>query len=90
LEAAEVPVGPVLSLDQVFADPQAEHLQLKRSMAHPAIGELWQTGFPYAMSETAPDMRLPPPLLGEHTTAVLGWLGYTEPEIHAMRESCVI
>ena len=37
LEAVEVPVGPIYSLDQVFEDPQTEHLKLKRTIQHPTL-----------------------------------------------------
>ena len=47
-------------------------------------------GIPVRMSATPPSVRDHPPLLGEHTDAVLADLGYSREEIAALRRDGTI
>jgi formyl-CoA transferase len=81
LTQAEVPVGPVYTLDQTFADPQSQHLEMSIPTPHPKAPD-WRTpGFPYRLSETRAEVRMPAPLLGEHTEQVLREIGYSDDEL---------
>jgi len=77
LTQAEVPVGPVYDLAQVFADPQSQHLEMAVPTPHPKVPDWRTTGFPYRLSETPAEVRMPAPLLGQHTDEVLREIGYT-------------
>jgi crotonobetainyl-CoA:carnitine CoA-transferase CaiB-like acyl-CoA transferase len=71
LEAAVVPNGPINTLEQVFAEPQAIARGLKLELAHPLAGTVPLIRSPMRFSATAIEHNRPPPLLGEHTDEIL-------------------
>jgi crotonobetainyl-CoA:carnitine CoA-transferase CaiB-like acyl-CoA transferase len=85
LRDAEVPSGPINDMAAVFADPQVIARRMVETVAHPTLGELRLPGIPFKLSGTPASVRMAPPLLGQHTDEVLGWLGYDETAIRRLR-----
>jgi crotonobetainyl-CoA:carnitine CoA-transferase CaiB-like acyl-CoA transferase len=80
-ERAQIAAGPVYEFDEVFSDPQIKHLGLVAEVEQPGYGKARMLGFPVRASATPAAIRRPAPLLGEHTTEVLGEIGVTLAEI---------
>jgi crotonobetainyl-CoA:carnitine CoA-transferase CaiB-like acyl-CoA transferase len=71
LGAAGIPSGPINSLDEVFAYPQAVHRGLRVRAPHPLKPNLDVIRSPLNFSETPITDYRAPPMLGQHTEAVL-------------------
>jgi len=89
LDEAGVANGPILYIDEVFQDRQVLHQKMLLEMDHPTVGKIKTLGFPAKLSRTPGQLRLPPPLLGQHTEEVLKELGYSLQEIETMRKDGV-
>jgi crotonobetainyl-CoA:carnitine CoA-transferase CaiB-like acyl-CoA transferase len=90
LDKAGVPCAPVNSLDDVLTDPQTRAREMIVDIPHPLIPDLRLLGLPIKLSETPGQVRMPPPLRGQHTEEVLIDLGYNTAHITAFRERHVI
>ena len=87
---AGVPAGEINSIDQVFADPQVEHLKMAESVQSEAIGDFELVAQAVRLHRTPSTLAVAPPERGEHTDEVLQGLGYSEDDIAAMRERNVV
>lgn len=84
LEAAGVPCGPVNTVDQVFAEPQARHRSLTVEQSRPDLADPIRTvASPIRLSGGATAAPTPPPALGQDTDAVLGALGLDVGDLRA-------
>jgi crotonobetainyl-CoA:carnitine CoA-transferase CaiB-like acyl-CoA transferase len=91
LEAAGVPCGPINTLTEVFADPQVVARGMEIRMDHATGTSVPLVANPIRMSATPPEYRRAPPVLGQHTRAVLAErLGLDEAAIGALAEQGVI
>jgi crotonobetainyl-CoA:carnitine CoA-transferase CaiB-like acyl-CoA transferase len=91
LDAAGVPNGPINDIAQVFAEPQVKARGVRIEVDHPVAGKLPMVASPMRFSETALEHKAPPPLLGEHTDAVLReLLGKSAEEIARLRQAGAI
>lgn len=89
-EKAGVPCGPIYAIDEVFADPQVQHLGLAAPMTHPRLGQTSVVNSAINFPGAARGVRNPTPDAGAHTQDVLRSLGYTEEEIQDMRAKGVV
>jgi crotonobetainyl-CoA:carnitine CoA-transferase CaiB-like acyl-CoA transferase len=86
-----VPCGPIYTIDQTFADPQVQHLEMARPIDHPKLGPLKAVGQAINMTRTPePEKLRPTPDLGQHTSEVLRELGYSDAAITDLRVRAVV
>jgi crotonobetainyl-CoA:carnitine CoA-transferase CaiB-like acyl-CoA transferase len=90
LNQAGVPSGPIYKMNEVFADPQVNHLNITRKVPHQVLGEVEVIGQPIELSRTPWSVRTATPEAGEHTDAVLRELGYSSAEIAALHAGKVV
>ena len=72
-------------MDEVFADPQVEHLAMTAPVDHPALGELSLIRNAVRMSDAGPTVRDATPDPGDDTDAVLDELGFTADDVAELR-----
>ncbi|WP_193080283.1 CaiB/BaiF CoA transferase family protein [Brevibacterium aurantiacum] len=70
--AAGVPAAPIKHLDEVYADPQTEALDMVQTVDHPRAGPMRQVAFPVNFNGVRPPVRSAPPELGADTEEILG------------------
>ena len=91
LEAAKVPCGAINNLAEVFADPHIQSRDMVTHWQHPHQSDLRLVSSPIKLSATPVRRDLPPPLLGQHTDAVLGSvLDYPDAKLSELKRSRVI
>ncbi|TVQ36415.1 MAG: CoA transferase [Geminicoccaceae bacterium] len=90
LERAHVPAGPIYPMDEVFADPQVEHLGIAKAVEHPTRGRIRVVGQPVTLTRTPPTIKNPIREPGADTDAILGDLGLDAAAIAGLREAGVV
>jgi crotonobetainyl-CoA:carnitine CoA-transferase CaiB-like acyl-CoA transferase len=74
LLANDVPAAALNAMDEVFDDPQVQHLGMRVSIEHPEKGMVELVGPGVSLESTPLTLRSAPPLLGEHNSEILGTL----------------
>jgi crotonobetainyl-CoA:carnitine CoA-transferase CaiB-like acyl-CoA transferase len=90
LNKAGVPAGPIYKMDEVFADPQVEHLGLAEPIHSSLRGDTRMTRQPVRLSRTPSRLTVSPPKAGEHTDEVLRELGYDAGAIAGFHQRGVV
>ncbi len=91
LEKQGVPCGPINTIAEAFAEPQVQARAMRFELPH-ALGHTTpMVRSPIVFGQAPLQSEMPPPLLGEHTDAVLrDLLGKTAGEIAALRAKLVL
>ncbi len=85
-----IPVGPILSMKEIAAEPSLRETGTIVEVDHPERGKYLTVGCPIKMSDSEVDVTRSP-LLGEHSDEILtSVLGYSDDEVAALRSSKVI
>ncbi len=91
LSDAGLPCGPVNTIDKVFADSQVLQRKMLLEVEHPTAGTVRMAGMPIKFSGTPASLRLPPPVLGQHSEEVLrSWLAMPEERIQELKRKKII
>ena len=91
LMPAGIPIGAINTLDRVVRHPQVQARGALVESTHPVAGAVRMVGPPVRLSETPGSVRLPAPLLGQHTAEVLrDRLGMSDGEIARLEQRRVI
>ena len=89
-QAAGVPIGPIYTMDQVFADPQVRHLGIAETVHHPVRGDIQIIGEPVVLSRTPAKVVRAIPEKGEHTDEILTEFGFTKAEVADLKAQSAI
>jgi crotonobetainyl-CoA:carnitine CoA-transferase CaiB-like acyl-CoA transferase len=90
LTKADVCVGKVYDVPEVFQDPQVRHRQMAVELDHPVAGKVTHAGVAVKLSNTPGSIRSFAPALGENTEDVLRGIGYSAAKIAELREKRVV
>ena len=90
LAAAKIPAGPIQTVAEALTDPQTLARGTIVEIEHPVVGFARSLANPCRLHSTPALYQFPPPLLGEHTTAILEDAGCTPEEIAAAKRDRVI
>ncbi len=83
-------VYPVNNYEMLFSHPQLPYIDMVEEVEHPTAGKVKMTGMPWKLHDTPGSVRLPPPLLGQHTDEILHEAGYSQGEINSLRRAKVV
>jgi len=91
LDQAGVPNGPINTIDKVMEDPQVMARNMILEVDHPIAGTVKVPGSPIKMSDNKDEIRMPSPVLGQHTEEILKEvLNLTDTEINVLKDTKVL
>ena len=90
LEKGNVPCGKVRTVKEALELEQTKDREMVVEMEDALRGNIKMLGIPTKLSATPGQVRLMPPVLGEHTEEVLNKLGYSNVEISELKDTGIV
>lgn len=90
LNAKGIPSGGIATLEEALTSPQVAHRRAIESIDAEGLGTLKLFTLTAKFEKTPGAIESPPPRLSQHTSEILGQLGYSEGEIAALRTAGAI
>jgi len=90
LDGVDIPCAAATFPEEMFDDPHVLANDLIPSVEHPVVGPLRMPRHPVRLSETPPVEPQSPPVLGEHSEAIMLELGYSKPDVDHLFEAGVL
>ncbi len=90
LTTAGVPCGPIYKIDEMFDDPQVQHLDVAKPIHTEPFGETRALVQPFQLTRTPSAFAASPPSRGEHNDEILEELGIDARELAELQKSSVV
>lgn len=90
LSEAGVPCGPIYTIDEMFDDPQVQHLGIAQPLSTVPFGDTQAMGQPFNLTRTPSSLVGSPPTRGQHTDEILGELGLSAQDCAELKDKSVI
>ena len=90
LNDAGVPCGPIYDIDEMFDDPQVQHLGMAAPVDHPTLGPIEIVSQAASLSRTPFRIHAATPELGQHTDEILDGLGMNAADISSLKERGIV
>ena len=90
LAASDIPSGPVYTVDQTFADPQVQALDMIQELSSSSMGDFRLLGQAFRLSRTPTGNWTGIPEYGENTNEVLAEFGFSQDEIEHLKSTGVV
>lgn len=89
-EECGVPAGPIYKIDEMFSDPQVQHLGIAVEGQHRKRGKVHVVGEPVVLSRTPASIHSMVPDIGEHTDEILRGAGLSVDDISRLRRNKIV
>ncbi len=90
LTEAGVPCGPIYKIDEMFDDPQVQHLGIAQPLSTEPFGDTQAMGQPVNLTRTPSNLVGSPPTRGQHTQEILQELGISAEECASLQDKSVV